>query len=110
MFTQIEEVIKSMTEHLSNMTKSIILEEDSSFVQDSLSKKFTESLTKKDYHFTQIPKEFLVRLDTVKLDYDKEIKKIVDHFGEQKEEIASNNERKIDLLKQECNKYKNEAA
>ena len=52
LFTQIEEVIKSMTEHLSNMTKSIILEEDSSFVQDSLSKKFTESLTKKDYHFT----------------------------------------------------------
>jgi hypothetical protein len=41
------------------MTKGIILEEDCSFIQESLSKKFNESLTKKDYYYTHIPKEFL---------------------------------------------------
>ncbi len=61
-----EEILKSMTEHLANMTKGIILEEDNSFIQESLSKKFLEPLNSKDYHFTQLPQQFLMRLDTVK--------------------------------------------
>ena len=32
LFTQIEELMKSQTEHLANMTKGIILEEDNSFI------------------------------------------------------------------------------
>ena len=44
-----DEILRSMNDHLSNMTKGIILEEDNSFIQESISKKFLESLT--SYHF-----------------------------------------------------------
>ncbi|CDW82540.1 UNKNOWN [Stylonychia lemnae] len=108
LFTQIEEIMKSMTEHLANMTKGIVLEEENSFIQDSLSKKFLESLQVKDYHFTQLPREFMQRVDSIKNEFDSQIRKLIDHFNHQREEISIQNDRKIELLKQESNKYKNE--
>lgn len=68
MFSQIEEIMKSCNEHLSNMTKGIVLEEDNSFIQESLSKKFLEPL--KDTHFNQFPKDFLKRVDSIKFEFD----------------------------------------
>lgn len=72
-FSQFEEILKSFNEHLCSMTKGLILEEDSSFIQEGLSKKFSESLVHKDYYYTHVPKEFLQRVDSIKKDYDYQI-------------------------------------
>jgi hypothetical protein len=73
--------MKSMNEHLANMTKGIVLEEDNSFIQESLSKKFLESTNGKDSHFSQIPRDFLIRVDQIKHEFDASIRKLVDHFN-----------------------------
>lgn len=52
------------------MTKGIVLEEDNSFIQESLSKKFLEPLVKKDYYFNMIPKEVLCKIDSKKSEFD----------------------------------------
>ncbi len=70
LFSQVEELIKFFTDHLGNLTKSLILEEDNSFIQESLSKKFLEPVATKEYHFNLVPQDFLHRVDIIKADFD----------------------------------------
>lgn len=107
---QFEELLKSMNEHLYNMTKGIVLEEDCSFVEEELSKKFMEPLSIKDYHYNHLPQEFLIRADYLRKDFDEQIKKLVSHFRLLKEDQIAYNDRKMDVLKQEVHRYKNEVA
>ena len=51
----------------------------------------------------------MTRADSLRLDFDAHLKKLLDHFLNDKREMHVQVERKIELLKQECNRYRSEA-
>jgi hypothetical protein len=52
--------------------------------------------------------DFTLRVERLKLDFDSSIKSLLKHQGKQREDLVLQNERKLEVLKGDIGKLKNE--
>ncbi len=99
--------MKGFTEHLSTVTKAVVVDEESQFsTLNADTKPFLQSALYQNY----LPSDLLQRIEAVKSDFNSQVKKLIEHFVKARGEAEVHTERKIELLKADVVKGKNELA
>lgn len=67
---------------------------------------FKSSSHSHHFPYSQLPRDFLQRVDSIKKEFDDNIWSMVSHFGERRQEAENQWQRKVDILQSENNKLK----
>ena len=92
----IEELLKSFNEHLSNITKAVVVDEENSFstlISNSSTFEFKPSHS--NLYESYLPSDLLQRIESVRADFKIQAKKLIEHFVKAKADGEIQNERKI---------------
>ena len=81
----IEDLLKSFNEHLSNITKKVIVDEENSFTTvtaQSVSYEFKASHS--NLYGSYLPSDLLQRIECVRSYFNLQVKKLIDYFAKVK--------------------------
>jgi hydroxymethylpyrimidine pyrophosphatase-like HAD family hydrolase len=105
-FRYSEDVLRQFTDHLHSYSKSLLLEEDHSFLQEQLTRKFFESPAIQISELLNTNSPFKTAIEAMKNDFDGELRKMMEHIAKKNESIVESYERKLEVLKKEASKSK----